>query len=153
MRGNGGTPAICDAYGGCCRGALSITATRRLYGPPASVRVVSAFAIFVAMVSMRTRWAESPLAATPRVRNIGFTSGRSGEGRKPRSGGTVMPSTVLQAGANALVGLLEQLRCRFEAELLVGEAHHLGLYVHVAACWAARRLARCRQCEAAGRKH
>src|SRR5690606_33473455 len=153
MRGNGGTPAICDAYGGCCRGAFSITATRRLYGPPVSVRVVSAFAMFVAMVSMRTRCAESPLAAMPRVRNIGFTSGRSGEGRKPRNGGTVIGSTVLQAGANALVGLLEKLRRRFEAKLLVREAHHFRLDVHVAACRAAGRLAGLRQREAARRQY
>jgi hypothetical protein len=55
----------------------------RRYGVPSAVRVVSAFAMLLAIASIRTRCAERPLAEIPRVRNIGRTIGRYGSGGKP----------------------------------------------------------------------
>src|SRR4051812_41024258 len=85
---------------------------------------------------MRARWGLRPLGGMASERDIErvdvSASGtrRGGCGTKPDARVIgVMRLPVLDREAQLRVGLLEQLRGRLEVELLVGEAHHLGLQV------------------------
>src|SRR4051812_37758049 len=125
-------------------GVASSVTTRRLYGPPSGVLVVSALARFWAMTSMRTRCADRPLEAIANALNIGLgASGRCGgvgrEGKAIR--GIVIGrdqsrrSLFPDARAELRIRLFEELLRRFISELLVGQRCHLGLEVDLLAAF------------------
>src|SRR5262245_14181535 len=64
-----GVPGWRSSDGKLCGSPARSTTTLRLYGPPFAVTVVSLFARFSAMTSMRLRWAERPDALMSRERN------------------------------------------------------------------------------------
>jgi hypothetical protein len=82
-----------------CGATASRFTMRRWYGPPCAVCVVSAFARFCAMTSIRIRCADKPLAEMASVLNIGC-------GALGRAGGVGMDGVLVIGGR-----VIGQLTC------------------------------------------
>src|SRR5262249_23142134 len=100
----------------------SVTSRRR-YGPPCTVWVLSVLARFSATTSMRVRCAARPEALTPRARKMFTVLHPTGD-------------RLLQRGE---VGG-QDLRERLVVELVLGHHGHLPLHLHVVAVRAGRLL-------------